>query len=199
MAKTFTSKIGCEEGKLFPLTEGTTSDTYGEPIDLAGLTSANLTISVAEASKFGDDVALDVLALFTSGTLAEQTAGEPETTVAILNGKTVDAETGEVTDSTNDTPPAFGHSFLARTRRKNPTTGAAEEGYTAYFYYKVKYAPIVDSITGKADNVTYSVSDLSATVLANGAGVWRKTASFYGATALADARAWVLEKAGLSE
>jgi hypothetical protein len=193
VSKTFNSKIGCEEGQFFLLTEASTGDTYGDPIAMAALKTAALAIAVAEAQQYGDDVMVDKISLFTSGTLTEQSAGELESTVALLNGKTVDAD-DEIADSVNDTIPAFGHSFLSRTRRK--TASGVEEGYTAYFYTKVKYAPIAESITGKADNVTYSVTDLTATVFANNEGVWRYTKSFFGATALADARKWILTKAG---
>ena len=195
MSQKFTAPIGCEEGKLYPITEADNKLTYAAPRDMSALKTYQLAVSVAEAAQHGDDVPIDNIAQITGGTITEQTAGETNAVLGLINGNTVDTD-GSVTIGANDVTPALGHSLLTKIR-SNTGTGT-QEGWRAWFFYKIKYNPVGYGVTGKTESVTYGVTDLTAKMLPNPEKKYAKFNDFFGEEALKEARAWVNTTAGLS-
>jgi hypothetical protein len=196
MSKKYESVIGIEDGRTALLTaEASTGNSYDEVLKFGGLQTANMTYNVAEQVIYGDNVAIDTLREITSMTVDEQTAGETDELLAILEGHAQDAQSGELVDSTTDTAPFVGHSLIAR-YRSTTEAGAAEEGYKAFFFPKMKYAPNSPAYTAKTDSITPSTTTLNGTAYADAAGRVRFRKKF---TTLAAAQAWVDEKFGVTE
>jgi hypothetical protein len=187
MSQKFTAPIGCEEGKLYPITETPTALTYGTPTDMSALKTYQLAVTIAEAAQYGDDVIIDNIAQITGGTITEQTAGETNEVLALINGNANDD--GAATIGANDVAPALGHSLLTKVRSN--ATGATQEGWRAWFFYKVKYNPVGYGATGKTESVTYGVTDLTAKMLPNLDKKYATYKDFFGATAITDARTWI--------
>jgi len=190
----FTAAIGCEEGKLYPITETPSALTYAAPTDMSALKTFQLAVSVAEAAQYGDDVVIDNIAQITGGTLTEQTAGETNQVLALINGNT--SADGAAVIGADDVAPALGHSLLTKIRSK--TTAETQEGWRAWFFFKVKYNPVGFSATGKTESVTYGVTDLTAKMLPDINKKYATYKDFFGETALAAARAWLNTIAGLT-
>ena len=193
MSQKFTAPIGCEEGKLYPITETPAKLTYAEPTDMSALKTYQLAVTIAEASQYGDDVVIDSVAQITGGTLTEQTAGETDEVLSLINGN--ENDDGETIIGADDVAPALGHSLLTKLRSK--TTGETQEGWRAWFFFKVKYNPVAHNATGKTESLSYGVTDLTAKMLPNPMKKYARRKDFFGETALADARAWLRTVAGL--
>jgi len=193
MSQKFTAPIGCEEGKLYPITETPATLTYAEPTDMSGLKTFALALVLAEASQYGDDVMLDQVSDISGGTITEQTAGETKRVLDFLSGRDPNGDIPAI--STRNVAPVLGHSLLCRLRSKEDAS--VTEGWRAWFFYKVKFAPTSHAATGKTDSITYGVTDLSATMLANKDKDFADFEEFFGAAALAEARAWLRAQAGL--
>jgi hypothetical protein len=181
--------VNVEEGQLAALTEAEAGDVYGAALDMAGLQSLKLTVALASAVLYGDGVALDEISEFVSGSIEAATAGESDETLALINGQTV--TDGAVDDTITDERPLLGLSCIAKTRKKGDA--GVSEGYTAYFFPRVKFAPQDDELTAKTESVTYSKTTLKATVFANRVGKWRRRKF---CPTIADAQTWVNQQFG---
>lgn len=195
MAQKFTAPVGCEEGKVYPISETADKLVYGEPMEMSGLKSFSLGVTLAEAELYGDDVELDNISKIAGGTVTEQTAGETKEVLDFISGRSVGSKIPAV--SASNSASALGHSLLAALRSK--TDGEAADGYRAWFFYKVKFTPVSHSATGKTNSFTYTPTDLTAKILANPDKHFADFDDFFGETALADARTWIRKQAGLSD
>jgi hypothetical protein len=193
MAKKFSSKVNVEEGKFAVLN----SSGYDAPVDLSGLQTSEYAPVVASAALYGDGAKLDESNEITSATLTDVTAGEPDTTVAILNGNTTETD-GSISEGVSDNPPVVGRSYIAKTRQGGEGQ-TSQTGYTAYFCPRVRYAPIAGgALTAKTDSISYSTDTLAGTCFADENGKFRYRQEFFSPTALADARAWIDTKFGVA-
>ena len=194
MARKFNSKVNVEEGKYAVLN----GSAYETPADLSGLQTSDYAAVVANAGLYGDGVKLDETNEITSATLTDVTAGESEETIATLNGQETQTD-GSYAEGTNDSAPFVGRSYVAKTRQGEEGS-SAQDGFTAYFCPRVRYAPISGStLTSKTDGITYSTTTMAGTCFADASGKFRYRQEFFGPTAMADARAWISLRFGVTE
>jgi hypothetical protein len=194
MAKTFNSKIGFNSGRYAVLTEGSSADTYGDVVNMAAVQSGDASITLANASLYGDDALLDEVNEFQSGTLNLKSSGESHLTVAALLGHA--NASGEITFSTGDEPALVGYGAFEVIRTNED--GTPVNGIRAWFYPKIKFQEPNESYAGKGDSLTYTGTDLTATIFANKAGVWKVQKEFTGETAIDSANTWLDGKFGVT-
>jgi hypothetical protein len=191
MAKKFFSVINISDGRVAPLDDG---GNYAAPTEMGGLQTATSEVELAEASLYGDGVSLDKVSAISAVNIEETTAGESNEFIALVNGHTVTG--GEMDVNAEDAPPMLGHGYIGQARQGDENS--VTQGYIGVFYPKMKFAPVSTEYTAKTDSVTYSTTTLSGTGFADANGSFFKTKVFTGASARADALAWLDEKFGVT-
>ncbi len=86
--------IGLKSFKYAKLNED--GETYGTVSTLSGAIECKMTLNLAEATLYADDVLKEQVSLFQSGTLTAGIDDYDDTVFAEIIGKTVDEETGVV-------------------------------------------------------------------------------------------------------
>ena len=147
--------IGLDHPVYAPITTGEDGyEQYGEVKTLARAISADLSIETAEAVLYADDGVDEMAKEFASGTIslvAINLTGEVmhDLTGAVYNEKGVLIQSGE--DS--PTPVAFG--FRAK---------KANGKYRYFWLYRVVFAPPNESLSTKADSITFTTPTIEGTI-----------------------------------
>lgn len=162
--------IGLDKLYYSKITEDASgNETYATPVTLAKAVSAELSVELAEATLYADDVAAEIVKEFKSGTL---TLGVDDIGVEIasdLTGAQIDKNKVLISGGQDaGSPVAIGF----RAKKSNGK-------YKYYWLYRVKFGIPAASLATKGDSITFSTPSIEGTVLcrnkadANGNHPWK--------------------------
>ena len=166
------AKIGLNNFRYSKLTE--TSDgtaKYAGAKKPARAVSCKVSITTSSATLYADDVLAESDTSFGNGTVTIGIDEEDNQTMADLLGHTL-AEEGEMVRNAKDVAPYVG---LGRVVTKM-VNGVYK--YKVEFLYKVKFSEPSQDDKTKAENVSFTTSELEGTVSTLGNGDWSKTKTF---------------------
>lgn len=189
--------IGMKHPVFAPIESETNGvPTYGEGIVVGRAISAELSLEMADAPLYADDVIAERERGFLSGTL---TIGvddiSKEAQLAWLGTKEITG-TGEedsyIEDAANYTAPIGGFGFV-RVRKYNNV-----RSIIAYWYYKTTWVQSSESAQTKGESIEWQTPTVEGTIetLDNEQQAWRKYKEF---TSEAEAIAWLDELAQIGQ
>ena len=148
--------IGLDKLYYSKITEDASgNETYATPVTLAKAVSAELSVELAEATLYADDVAAEIVKEFKSGTL---TLGVDDIGVDIaadLTGAQIDKNKVLISGGQDaGSPVAIGF----RAKKSNGK-------YKYYWLYRVKFGIPAASLATKGDSITFSTPSIEGTVL----------------------------------
>ena len=148
--------IGLDKLYYSKITEDVSgNETYATPVTLAKAVSAELSVELAEATLYADDVAAEIVKEFKSGTL---TLGVDDIGVDIaadLTGAQIDKNKVLISGGQDaGSPVAIGF----RAKKSNGK-------YKYYWLYRVKFGIPAASLATKGDSITFSTPSIEGTVL----------------------------------
>jgi len=175
--------IGLDKLYYSKITEDASGyETYGTPTILAKAISAELSVELAEATLYADDVAAEIVKEFKSGTL---TLGVDDIGINVaseLTGAQIDINNVLISGGQDaGSPVAIGF----RAKKSNGK-------YKYYWLYRVKFGIPAASLATKGDSITFSTPSIEGTVLcrnkpdSNGKHPW-KAEDTEGDTGVSDA------------
>lgn len=148
--------IGLDKLYYSKITEDVSgNETYAAPVILAKAVSAELSVELAEATLYADDVAAEIVKEFKSGTLTLGVDDIGVTVAADLTGAQIDKNKVLVSGGQDaGSPVAIGF----RAKKSNGK-------YKYYWLYKVKFGIPAASLATKGDSITFSTPSIEGTVL----------------------------------
>ena len=162
--------IGLDKLYYSKITEDASgNETYETPKTLAKAVSAELSVELAEATLFADDVAAEIVKEFKSGTLTLGVDDIGVEVAADLTGAQIDKNNVLISGGQDaGSPVAIGF----RAKKSNGK-------YKYYWLYRVKFGIPAASLATKGDSITFSTPSIEGTVLcrnkpdANGKHPWK--------------------------
>ena len=158
--------IGLKSFKYAKLNED--GETYGTVSTLSGAIECKVTLNLAEATLYADDVLKEQVSLFQSGTLTAGIDDDDDTVFAEILGKSVDEETGVVSSNANDEPIYVGFGHIV------PKMVGGVKKYKVEFFPKVKFKPFIADSKTKGDSLEFTTPSVEATIFENNDGDWEK-------------------------
>ena len=169
--------------------------TYATPAGMGEAVKAELSITTATGSIFGDDVDLLDVEEFVSAQMDAETACDDLETNAKIFGHTYSStgdNANEEISGMDDAPPLGAYAYIQHLIKKDKT-----HAFRGVFLYKV--AAIAssekDASATKASGIDPKMYPVSFKVFVDNAGKWRSRKEF---TTQADAENWILGKYGVS-
>lgn len=148
--------IGLDKLYYSKITEDVSgNETYATPVTLAKAVSAELSVELAEATLYADDVAAEIVKEFKSGTL---TLGVDDIGVDIaadLTGAQIDKNKVLISGG-QDAGSTVAIGFRAK---------KSNGKYKYYWLYRVKFGIPAASLATKGDSITFSTPSIEGTVL----------------------------------
>lgn len=172
-------------GACYPCFKPDNADTG---IIFGRLTTANLTVNLATGELYADDTLAEQVSEFASGTLAVETDDMTDYNASIIYGAKV--KEGAVYYNTNDSPPRGCLAYYKSLMRKGV------KFYKAIFYPRAKAALGNDNAQTKGNNITFTPTATTFTIMADDNKDWRITETFNTPEA---AIAWCAEKCGIKK
>ena len=169
--------------------------TYNAPVSMGEAVKAELSLTTATGSIYGDDVDLLDVEEFVNGQLDAETACSDLETNALLFGHTYsstgDAANEEISGG-DDSPPLGGFGYIQHLIKKDKS-----HVFRGVFFFKVAAmaASEKDSSKTKASGIDPSMNPVSFKIYLDNAGKWRSRKEF---TTQADAESWLAGKFGVS-
>ena len=162
--------IGLDKLYYSKITEDASgNETYATPVILAKAVSAELSVELAEATLYADDVAAEIVKEFKSGTLTLGVDDIGINVAADLTGAQVDNNNVLISGGQDaGGPVAIGF----RAKKSNGK-------YKYYWLYRVKFKIPAANLATKGDSITFSTPSIEGTVLcrnksdANGKHPWK--------------------------
>lgn len=131
------------------------NETYATPAMLAKAVSAELSVELAEATLYADDVAAEIVKEFKSGTLTLGVDDIGVDVAADLTGAQIDKNKVLISGGQDaGSPVAIGF----RAKKSNGK-------YKYYWLYRVKFGIPAASLATKGDSITFSTPSIEGTVL----------------------------------
>lgn len=131
------------------------NETYGPPVHLAKAIKADLSVELAEAILYADDGAAIVVKDFKSGKLSLEVDDIGVAAAQDLTGAETDAN-GVLISATEDSGGYVAIGFRAM---------KADNRYRYFWLYKVKFAPMSDSLQTKGDSISFQTPKIEGTVM----------------------------------
>jgi phi13 family phage major tail protein len=140
-----------------PITEAadTGYETYGDPVLLSKVISAEMSIEITNATLYADDAASDVVREFQTGTLTLNVRDLPANVAAELVGASIDDQ-GLLAFSGEDSGNPVAIGFKA----KKPNGE-----YRHFWVYRVKFAVPSTSLKTKADTIEFATPSIEGTIM----------------------------------
>lgn len=154
---------------------------YGTAINFGRLVKSELTVTMASGKIYGDDVLDESVDEFISAALTVETTDLSLEHEAVIFGSTLDSTKKELVDSTEDTIPYGGITYIKVLMRKG------QKIYRAFYLPKVKASFYTDSANTKTDSITMASTPLNFTVFEPNVGNWRYRQEF---DTFSAAKAW---------
>jgi len=130
-------------------------ETYDTPVPLAKAITAELSVELAEATRYADDGAAEVVKEFQSGTLTLGVADIEVAAAEVLTGATLDDNKVLISTSEDGgAPVAIG--FRAK---------KANGKYRYFWLYRVKFGIPATNLQTKGDSITFSTPTIEGTVM----------------------------------
>lgn len=148
--------IGLDKLYYSKITEDASgNETYATPVTLAKAVSAELSVELAEATLYADDVAAEIVKEFKSGTLTLGVDDIGINVAADLTGAQIDKNKVLISGGQDaGSPVAIGF----RAKKSNGK-------YKYYWLYRVKFGIPAASLATKGDSITFSTPSIEGTVL----------------------------------
>lgn len=148
--------IGLDKLYYSKITEDASGiETYETPKTLAKAVSAELSVELAEATLFADDVAAEIVKEFKSGTLTLGVDDIGVEVAADLTGAQIDKNNVLISGGQDaGSPVAIGF----RAKKSNGK-------YKYYWLYRVKFGIPAASLATKGDSISFSTPSIEGTVL----------------------------------
>ena len=134
---------------------GDINEVYSKPVRLAKAIKADLSVELAEAILYADDGASIVIKDFKSGKLALEVEDIGVVVAQVLTGAEVD-ENGVLVAATEDSGDYVAIGFRAM---------KADNRYRYFWLYRVKFAPMSDSLQTKGESITFQTPKIEGTVM----------------------------------
>lgn len=150
------------------------------------LVAANLTVTLASGELWADDGLAEQLSEFANGSVALETDDMVDDVASVVYGAKV--EEGEVLYNKDDTPPRGCFGYYQTLMR------GGKKFYRGYFLPRVRAALGNDNAQTRGNNITFTTTQTTLTVMADDDGYWRRTKTFGGENAKSEAIAWVKKK-----
>ena len=147
---------------------------------LGKLVSANLTVNLASGELYADDALDEQLSEFASGTLAMETNDLSDENAAKVYGCEVSQQ--ECTYNVGDTAPRGKLGYYKTLMR------AGVKSYKGIVYPAARAALGNDNAQTRGNNITFTTTQTTFTIMPDDTGEWRKTKTF---TSEAEAKAWI--------
>ena len=166
------AKIGLAYLGFAPIETEPTNElpTYGSGIKVGHAIKADLTVTNATGQLYADNMLVEDVSEFSSGTIAAETDNIPLATQALMYGATlVNDELGYGAD---DTAPLAGLGYY------QSLIIGGRKTYRAFFYPKVKAQMGDDSSATKGNSITFGTYPVNFTVFAPEWGKWRYVKDF---------------------
>ena len=149
---------------------------YGTPEKLAGAIECKVSLNIAEATLYDDDVLDEKESVVTNGTITLGINEADDEIFAVLLGSNVkeikDGAVVEVTSKTTDTaiPIGFGHivTKIVKHQRK----------YKVEFFPKVTFKPFMQDAKTKGESLEFTTPSVEGTIFPLKDGTWEKHATF---------------------
>lgn len=154
---------------------------------LGKLVSANLTVNLASGELYADDALDEQLSEFASGTLAMETNDLSDENASTVYGCTVTEQ--ECTYNVGDTAPKGVLGYYKTLMR------GGVKSYKGIAYPAARAALGNDNAQTRGNNITFTTTNTTFTIMSDDTGVWRTTKTF---TSEAEAKAWVDTKCGIT-
>lgn len=155
--------------------------TYGSAVNFGKLVKSELAVTMASGKIYGDDVLDESVDEFISASLSVETTDLTLENEAVIYGSTISEDGNELVDSTEDTIPYGGLTYIKVLMRKG------KKVFRAYFLPKAKAAFSTDTANTKTDSITMASSPISFTIFEPNIGEWRYRKEF---NTFAEAKAW---------
>lgn len=148
--------IGLDKLYYSKITEDASgNETYATPVTLAKAVSAELSVELAEATLYADDVAAEIVKEFKSGTLTLGVDDIGINVAADLTGAQIDKNKVLISGGQDaGSPVAIGF----RAKKSNGK-------YKYYWLYRVKFGIPAASLATKGDSITFSTPSIEGIVL----------------------------------
>ena len=150
------STIGLDKLYYAPITEASETgyETYGSPVAIPGVQSADFTINISTVKNYADDGTFEEVREFVDGTIAIGAAGLSAATLQALTGATTDGK-NIVISSDEDDPPLVAVGF--RSLR-------ADHTYEYIWLYRVKFTIPQKNYATKGENISFSNLSIEGTI-----------------------------------
>jgi len=167
-----------------------TPATYAPAVRVGGAVQVNLTINLASGQDYADNQMSEDVNVFVSGSAATEIDNIDLETEAVIFGSTYDENTGELGDSSLDSPP---YGSLAYYQLKQ--IGGVNV-FRGVFYPKARAALSPDNASTKNASISFQHSNPNFTIFQPNVGNWRYRQEF---ESEAEVLAWIDEKRGVSK
>ena len=162
---------------------GVDKETYGTKKVMGKAISADVSVQVSEAELYADDGLAESVKEFVKGSININTDDMESDVEADLLGATVDSESEDVTNKSDDSAPWVQVGFTAARIK-----GGAKQ-YRGIVYTRVQFGIPNENTSTKGQTITFGTTTITGTLAANAAGIWRKKSKWM--STAEEAEAWV--------
>ena len=176
------ARIGLRYFRHAPLTnEALTynASTYGTIATLAGAIECKVSLDVAEATLYADDILKEKVSVVSQGTITLGIDEDDDAKMAALLGQTskeltIQGETGakEYVQKADDTPVPQGFGHIV------PKMVSGSRKYKVEFFPKVLFKPYAVDAKTKGDSLEFTTPSIEGTVMPLEDGTWEIHATF---------------------
>lgn len=186
------ARIGLKYPAIAKYTVSNNTVAYTDGTVLGKAIKSDIQINCSDDKLYADDSLAENCKEFIDGTIALSVDDLSDANYALLLGHTVDDTTSEISANGADSAPYVGVGFYGK-KIKDGTVS-----YRAVWLAKVLFAEPQDTSDTKGQGVTFGTPTLNGTISTDLSGNWKYEKTFTGASAAADALAWVKTKAGIT-
>ena len=152
---------------------GSETETLGTMKSMGKAIRADASINTSEATLYADDGLAETVQEFVDGTLTIETDDLEDEVQAELLGNKVDADSGDIENTTDDTPTYCRTGYISR-RYKN---GVSQ--YKGILYMRVKYNIPNQTDNTKGQTITFSTPSMVGTIGRDAYGKWRRMSKWF--------------------
>lgn len=179
--------IGFQKPKYCPYTVTTDADgneveTYGEVKTFAKGINLNASYNTAKAKLHADDGVAEQCNEFISGSMTVGIDDLDNEVDADISGAKID-ENGDITDTDTDTPAYLRFGYIVRRFKGN------QSQYRALIYPRIMFDLSPDDYETKGESLVFKTPVLTAEIMRNYIGEWRKRSGWK--NTLAEANTWL--------
>lgn len=179
--------IGFQKPKYCVITvstdeSGNDTETYGQVKTFAKGISLNTSLNTAKQKLYADDGVAEQINEFVSGSMTLVVDELDNSVDADISGATKE-ETGGITNSDTDTAAYLRFGFIVRRFKGNKTS------YRAQIYSKIMFDLPADEYETKGETIVFKSTTLTAEIMRNKDGEWRKRSEWM--DELAGAVSWL--------